>query len=80
MNNLFFFNIYHFKGKFGIDDIVVYEGRCVATELCDFETDSCGYVNNIASDINWEVGNGTYLNQTSGLAILDVTIKDSLTV
>ena len=60
------------QGKLGIDDIVVHEGKCIATDLCNFESDSCGYVNNIANDLNWEVANGTYLNQTTGLSFIDV--------
>ena len=52
----------------------MHEGKCIATDLCDFETGNCGYVNNIANDLNWEVSNGTYLNSTNSLHIYDVNI------
>ena len=54
---------------------MVHEGKCIATDLCDFETDNCGYQNVVANELNWEIGNGTYLNQTNAFdPIYDVKL------
>ena len=58
-----------------IDDIIVHEGQCVTTDLCDFESGSCAYNNDPLADFNWEIGNGTYLYTLTGLSLVDVNIK-----
>ena len=62
------------KGEFAIDDIIIHEGKSISTDLCDFESDSCGYKKIVFNGLNWEIGNGTYLNKTSGISIIDVKL------
>ena len=54
-----------FNGFVGIDDLIVHEGRCVATNLCTFEDDMCGYTNDIA-DFNWQIGTGSSSSASTG--------------
>ena len=61
------------KGFVGIDDIVVHDGSCSTTDLCDFETNfMCNYVNDPFGDFNWERAQGYTFNSSFTIDIVDV--------
>ncbi len=62
------------KGFVGIDDIVVHDGSCSTTDLCDFETnDMCNYENDPLADFKWERSQG-YKFENSTFEIVDVCL------
>ena len=61
------------KGFVGVDDIVVHEGSCSTTDLCNFESNSlCNYENDQIDDFDWQKGQGnTFANMFSS-DVIDV--------
>ncbi|KAH9494982.1 hypothetical protein Btru_018318 [Bulinus truncatus] len=64
-----------YRGDIAVDDIVVYDGTCPQTTVCDFEDDGiCGYNQDIYDDFDWlrhsggtdTVGTGPSLDHTYG--------------
>jgi hypothetical protein len=55
------------KGFVGIDDIIVHEGQCIATDLCTFENSNlCGYTNDASADFYWSLGMANSSNDETG--------------
>jgi hypothetical protein len=52
----------------GIDDIIVHEGQCIATDLCTFEnSDLCGYTNDTSPEyFYWSIGSAISSTDLTG--------------
>lgn len=58
-----------------IDDIIVHDGFCTATDLCTFENQNyCGYTNDPLATFSWVISNSNSSTSTTGPSV-DVKIK-----
>ena len=57
-----------YSGFVGVDDIVIQNGQCVTSTVCDFETDFCKYTNDPTADFEWKRGNSSTSNNDTGPA------------
>lgn len=50
------------KGEISLDDLTLKDGYCETNGLfnCDFESDSCGFTNDLASKYSWLRVSGKY--------------------
>ena len=62
-----------YSGFVGIDDIVVQNGRCVTSTVCDFENDFCKYTNDPSADFEWKRGNSSSSSDNTGPAFDQTT-------
>ena len=60
------------KGYIAIDDILVHEGACKPLDICTFETNECGYTNDVQADFNWKRGTAAQASTESTGPTIDV--------
>ncbi len=55
--------MYFNQGFVGVDDIIVHDGSCSTTDLCDFESNLiCNYENDPIASSKWKLGQGSMFN------------------